>query len=252
VVEGETLAERLEAIGKKASVDAVRFSLRIADALTHVHEAGGVHGALTPQAVVADPVGGASPCIAWTLGTDAPAPHPRARARRAPVHRRRHLGDGGLLHWMLTGTRPPDAGYASEDEIEQAGVADAALRTALFHTLTQSRPDRQSDLRPLRRELARWFVEHAAEEPILPATTSALRHPCPRAFARRTDRRRENRCRPIGKRRLGAFATGAIALGVVGGIALTFLRPKQIRLIARPETSKDRRPRPRSSSAKCR
>ena len=49
-------------------------------------------------------------------------------------------------------------GYASEAALEAVGVTDAALRAALWHTLTSSRPERQSDLRPLRRELARWFV----------------------------------------------------------------------------------------------
>jgi hypothetical protein len=237
VVDGETLAERLEAIGKKASVDAVRFSLRIADALTHVHEAGGVHGALTPQAVVADPVDGASPCITWNLGPEVPLHTPERAPDGPPSIADDTWATAGLLHWMLTGARPPDAGYASEDEIEQAGVADVALRTALLHTLTQNRPDRQSDLRPLRRELARWFVEHAAEEPILPGHHVSAPPPLPHSVRPSNRPSARKSLPPLGKRRLGAFATGAIVLGVVGGIALTFLRPKQIKLIARPGAS---------------
>src|SRR5262249_48999911 len=60
-----------------------------------------------------------------------------------------------LLHWMLTGKAPPPGGYGNTDEIEAAGVTDPALRTALIHTLTSSRPDRQSDLKSLRRGAAR-------------------------------------------------------------------------------------------------
>jgi hypothetical protein len=236
-VEGETLAERLDAIGKKPSVDAVRSSLRVADALSHLHEVGGVHGWLTPQSVVADPIDGARPRIGWNMGSDQPLRTPERAPDGAPSIADDTWATAGLLHWMLTGGPPPAAGYASEDEIEKAGVADAALRTALFHTLTQSRPDRQSDLRPLRRELARWFVEHAGEEPIVP--THRATHPPPLPPSIRPSNRPSARksLPPLGRRRLGVFATGAIVLGVVGGIALTFLRPKQVKLVALPEKS---------------
>jgi len=140
---------------------------------------------------------------------------------------------------MLTGSPPPSHGYASVEQIEEAGVSDAALRTALLHTLTSSRPDRQSDLRPLRRELARWFVEHAGEEPVVPSLKPTAPPPLP-ASTRPSNRPSAHPstrppATPAQKRKFGAFTIGAISVGVVAGIALTFLRPKRVQLIAVPE-----------------
>jgi hypothetical protein len=234
-VEGETLTERLEAIGKKPSVDAVRCALRISDALTHLHELGGIHGAITPDSVVADPVDGARPRVAWSLGGGHALHTPERGPDGPPSIADDTWATAALLHWMVTGKPPPPAGYANEAEIEQAGVADAALRTALFHTLTASRPDRQSDLKPLRRELARWFVEHAGEEPIVPSHRATHPPPLPATHHPSTHPSGRKSLPPLGRRRLGAFATGAIVLGIVGGIALTFLRPKRVKLVALPE-----------------
>jgi hypothetical protein len=49
---------------------------------------------------------------------------------------------------------------------------------------------------------------------------------------------------PLGKKKFAEFAIGAIVLGVVGGIALTFLRPKRVKLVHRPE-----KPAPAAPSA---
>src|SRR5579862_6446596 len=68
-VDGETLAERLEAIGKKPAVDAVRSALRLADALSHVHETGGVHGWVSPHAVVVEPKDGERPQLVLGVRT---------------------------------------------------------------------------------------------------------------------------------------------------------------------------------------
>ena len=235
VVPGETLAERLEAIGKKPAVDAVRTALRLADALATIHDAGGVHGWVSAEAVVVEPEAGEQPLLALAVRTDRALHTPERAVDGAPSIADDTWAIAALLHFMLIGAPPPAAGYASEGDLEQAGVTDPALRSALWHTLTSNRAERQSDLRPIRRELARWFVEHAGEEPILPGHHVNAPPPLPPSVrpSNRPSARRS--FAPPPPKRLGAFAMGAIALGVAGGIALTFLRPKRVKLVALPE-----------------
>ncbi len=54
---GETLTQRLAEIGHKLPVDAVRSALRVADALSSLHEAGGAHGSVHPVNVLLTPEG---------------------------------------------------------------------------------------------------------------------------------------------------------------------------------------------------
>jgi len=240
VVPGETLAERLAAIGKKPSVDAVRTALRLADALAAIHEAGGVHGWVNLRSVIVEPTEGEQPILAfYPPDTGGELRTPERAPGGAPSIADDTWACAALLHWMLTGNPPPQNGYGSLAEIEAAGVADEALRTALIHTLTSSRPDRQSDLRPLRRELARWFVEHAGEEPVVPSLKPTAPPPLPPStrpsthpLARRSSRPPTT---PAQKRKFGAFTIGAITLGLLAGVALTFLRPKRVQVIAVPE-----------------
>ena len=242
VVGGETLSERLAAIGKKPSVDAVRTALRLADALSSIHETGGVHGYVNLRSVIVEPTEGEQPILSFYPRESGAELHTPERAPDgAPSIADDTWACASVLHWMLTGHEPPAVGYANPQEIEAAGVTDAALCTALIHTLTSSRPDRQSDLRPLRRELARWFVEHAGEEPVVPSLHSAEPPPLPPSL-RPSNRpppsmRHSSRppATPAEKRKFGAFTIGAITLGVAAGIALTFLRPKRVQVIAVPE-----------------
>lgn len=240
VVPGETLAERLAAIGKKPAVDAVRTALRLADALASIHDAGGVHGWVNLRSVVIEPTVGETPILAiYPPDAGQELRTPERAPDGAPSIADDTWACAGLLHWMLTGNPPPAGGFTDVEQIEAAGVADAALRTALIHTLSSSRPDRQSDLRPLRRELARWFVEHAGEEPVVPSLHPQAPPPLPpskRPSYRPTGRASTRPpATPAEKRKLGAFTIGAITLGVVAGIALTFLRPKRVQVIAVPE-----------------
>ncbi|HSU38724.1 MAG TPA: hypothetical protein VLJ38_04120 [Polyangiaceae bacterium] len=241
VAEGETLAERLEAIGKKPAVDAVRSALRIADVLSHVHDAGGVHGWVSPHAVVIEPLEGEAPLLALGVRIDQALSTPERAPDGVPSIADDTWATAALLLWMLTGSPPPASGYTSESELEGAGVTNAALRSALWHTLTANRPDRQSDLRPLRRELARWFVDHANEEPIAPGHHASAPPPLPASMR---PSRQSNRplSQPPPKRRIGAFALAALALGAAGGIALSFLRPKRIQLVALPEQTAEAAP----------
>jgi hypothetical protein len=233
--EGETLAERLEAIGKKPAVDAVRTALRIADALTHVHEAGGVHGWVSPYAVVLEPKEGEAPQLALGGRADQALKTPERAPDGVPTIADDTWATAALLHWMLTGSPPNENGYANEEELEKAGVTDPALRAALLHSLTSSRPERQSELRPLRRELARWFVDHAGEEPLLPSHHPTAPPPLPPSL-RPPSRRPPSRLSvpPPPKGKVGTFAIGAVVLGAIVGIGLTFLRPKLVKIVSVP------------------
>lgn len=148
-----------------SKVDAVRFALRIFDAVQALHQAGSAHGFLRPASIVMEPEDRPRPVVAF-----APAPL-QASAYRSPER-----GEGGapsiaddawaagaLLYRMLLGADPPAKGLSSEDDLASAGVDDPLLRTALFHSLCAD-PSRRSDtLQPLRRELARWFSDHAGD-----------------------------------------------------------------------------------------
>ena len=164
-VTGMRLNERLAKLGKKSAVDAVRSALRIADAVSALHAASAVHGGLSPASIVVEPEGHPAPAV-----TFAPP------LRGASSYRSPERGDGppserddawavtALLYEMLTGDPPPAEGVDSADEIAAADIQDEALCTALAHGLARDPDQRSTDLRPLKRELARWFVEHSGED----------------------------------------------------------------------------------------
>jgi len=169
-VTGETLEQRLAEIGTKAPVDAVRSALRVADALSSLHEAGGAHGSVHPINVVLTPEGRDGPvlAIAPLPAGDAAFRQPEWEAGDAPSEPDDSWATSALLFLMLVGKPPPRTGFESESAVADAGITDHALQMALYHGLARDLGARSHDLRPLKRELARWFVEHAGEEPIQP------------------------------------------------------------------------------------
>ncbi len=180
-VEGVTLTERLNEIGRKPTVEAVGTALRVSDALSTLHDAGGVHGFIHTDSVLVDPPERLGPVL-----TFAPVP-----ADERTFHSPERGGTGkpsvaddawaaaGLLHMMLTGSPPPKQGYAATEELLEAGVEDPALCVALLHGLNADPKERSQDVRPLKRELARWFVEHAGEDQLREGTHSTLPPPLP-------------------------------------------------------------------------
>lgn len=178
---GETLSQRLLEIGKKAPVDAVRSALRVADALSSLHEAGGAHGGVHPNNVILTPEGRDGPVLVFgPLGRgDAAFHQPEWEAGDAPSEPDDSWSAAALLFLMLVGSPPARAGYESESALADAGVLDPVLRVALYHALARDLGVRSHDLRPLKRELARWFVEHAGEEPIPPGPHSTSPPPLP-------------------------------------------------------------------------
>jgi hypothetical protein len=240
-VSGQTLAERLAAVGKKPPVDAVRSALRVAEALNTLHAADAVHGFVHARSVIIAPDHGDGPVLTFFPAGDEEPLHAPERAPSAPPT----IADdtwaaAGLLHWMLTGSPPPRSGYASEEQIEAAGVNDPQLRAVLLATLATDAAKRETDLRPLRRELARWFVEHVGDEPRPHGARSTHPPPLPHsvrappATATAARKKRAERAPSTIKRRLGTIAAAAIALGLIAGAAASFFRPKRIELVQVP------------------
>jgi serine/threonine protein kinase len=242
-IQGETLAERLKVVGKKPPVDAVRSALRIADALSALHDAGTAHGMLHAAGIIVEPEDRSGPIVTFS-------PRPSAAAQ-GYVSPERKSGDGpsesddswataALLHTMLLGEPPPATGYVKPDELATAGVADQALREALFHALSSDTETRSHDLRPFKRELARWFVEHAGEEPLPPgfhAVHSSHPPPLPsdaRISISPTSVRPSRRPPPPAKMsqsRVIWMAVAGITLGIVGAWLFNATRKPRTQII---------------------
>ncbi|MFO0565136.1 MAG: hypothetical protein U0263_05710 [Polyangiaceae bacterium] len=146
-------------------VDAVRFALRLLDALLTLHTAGASHGLIRPAAVILEPEGRPRPVLAFAPPTAGPSAYRSPeRGESGPPS----VGDdawaaGALLFRMLTGRDPNPAGLSSEDELTQAGIDDPILRASLLHSLAADPSERSDTVQPLRRELARWFADHAGD-----------------------------------------------------------------------------------------
>jgi len=242
---GLTLAERLDDIGKKEPVDAVRFALRLADALSSLHEAGACHGSVHPRGILIQVEGHAPPVLGYFPSDDVSYRSAERGNEDPPTESDDSWAAAALLHKMLLGTTPPREGYASETEVSDAGVTDAALVGALAHSLHKDPEARSRDVRPLKRELARWFVEHAGEEPVAPGPHSSSPPPLPPSQrtleGTTTSSLPPSRSRPpapppkAGMRRILPLAVAGIVVGLLGGWIFNAMRPKQqVIVIAKP------------------
>jgi serine/threonine protein kinase len=236
-VRGETLSQRLKEIGHKAPVDAVRSALRVADALSSLHEASGAHGSVHPNNVVLTPEGRDGPVVVFgpLAPGDAAFRQPEWEVGDAPSEPDDSWGAAALLFLMLVGTPPARAGYDSESALSDAGVHDPVLRVALYHALARDLGVRSHDLRPLKRELARWFVEHAGEEPIGPGPHSTSPPPLPPGTrpsqvprSSPPARRSSMPAPPPQKKpsKLLMLASFGLAIGLIGGWTFSTLRSR--------------------------
>jgi hypothetical protein len=179
---GELLSERLRSVGKKHPVDSVRTALRVADALATLHEAGGAHGRLHPDTVLLEPEQGVEPQVLY----GAPGPReywpPDCSVTEPPSVLTDTWATGALLFHMLTGKTPPSMGIFAADELAGMGIDDPLLREAVAHALNKDKTARADTLQPLRRELARWFVEHIGEEPGPHSVSSHKPPPLPQSL----------------------------------------------------------------------
>jgi hypothetical protein len=237
-VTGETLEQRLAEIGTKAPVDAVRSALRVADALSSLHEAGGAHGSVHPINVVMTPEGRDGPvlAIAPLPAGDAAFRQPEWEAGDPPSEPDDSWAAAALLFLMLIGKPPPRTGFESESAVADAGITDQALQMALYHGLARDLGARSHDLRPLKRELARWFVEHAGEEPISPGPHSTsppplppgLRSPPVEVVRASSPPRRSVPAAPPPKKpsKIIMLAAAGISAGLIGGWVFSHMHTK--------------------------
>jgi hypothetical protein len=131
---------------------------------------------------------------------------------------------------MITGTDPPSDGFEAEEDLEKHGVRDAALRASLLLALHNSPSERSEGLRPLKRDLARWFVDHAGEEPLVHAPMSSSPPPLPvDSQAPVTKRPLARDTQPPKTNRLPIFAAGGLVFGLGAAWAASSL-------LSEPET----------------
>lgn len=220
-VQGVSLRDRLDAAKTLSAVDAVRTALRVADALTSLHEHGSVHGFVHDRALIVA-LEGDRPLPVLTFLPTAAAENARAPESDlgAPGVADDAWAVAALLYEMLVGQAPARSGYASESELEAQGITDPALRATLAHALASEPERRPRDLKPLRRELARWFVEHAGEEPV-PLTSHPSKAPPPLpSNAPKEAAAPIVTSAPPARRssgRMGTFVVAAIGLGIIAG-----------------------------------
>jgi hypothetical protein len=231
-IDGKTLEEYVRTSGKKEPVAAVRMALRVADALHALHDAGATHGFVHARSVVIEPDGREPPVLAFSPPTGTEPWHAPEHEKGSPTQADDAWAAASLLHLMLTGSRPRAKGYASDADVEKAGVTDAALRKTLLHCLAETK-DGRGTLHDLRRELARWFVDHAVDEPIGAGPHHAP-PPLPRPSTRPPAPSRAPPPPPK-KRRIALFAGAAVVVGIVGAYGAVLLRPKKVELVDRPK-----------------
>jgi hypothetical protein len=234
---GELLRDRLKAIHKKHPVDSVRTALRVSDALTALHDAGGAHGRLHPGTVLLAPEVGREPIVLFGEPSSReywPPDYPIGESACALTDT---WATGALLFHMLTGATPPAMGIANPDELIGLGIENALLRSAIAHALNRDKSARAENLQPLRRELARWFVEHVGEEPgphsvvskppPLPPSLSPGAISSASMAAARRNRASSSGPRPL--RRYLVLATTAVVFGLLAAWTVAALRkPKPI------------------------
>jgi hypothetical protein len=165
-VSGVNLSDLLQQIVRKTSVDAVRSALRVADAVSALHAQGTAHGWLDADGIIPEPQGHPAPMVTFLPPRrDSSSFRSALRGESGPASEADDTwAVTALLYLMLAGEPPPSGGIGASDKLFEAEIADEALRAALKHGLSSNEEQRALDLRPLKRELARWFVEHAGEE----------------------------------------------------------------------------------------
>jgi len=233
-IDGETVEERVRTSGKKEPVAAVRMALRVADALHALHDAGATHGFVHARSVVVHPEGREPPVLAYVPVAGTEPWHAPEHTPGAPTPADDAWAVAGLLHLMLTGTRPPADGYASDAELDGTFVFDTVLQKTLRHALARS-PSSRGNLHDFRRELARWFVDHAGEEPIDPASPHHLTPPpLPASIRTRPPPAGVVSVPPPKRRRMFVLALAAVIVPIIVVYAWILVRPAKVEYVQRP------------------
>jgi hypothetical protein len=223
---GPALEEVLVEIGRETAIEAVRSTLRVADAVSVIHQAGGAHGLISPASLIVAPEGHPPPRLGFypVRPTSSYRSPPRGPGG-PPSEADDTWAIAGLLYEMLTGKRPPADGIPNVESLEQTGVTDAALREVLLHGLNVDPTRRAQDVTALKRELARWYVDQATADASTLAVHSSSPPPLPALGPGRS---------PAGvpvRRRLGRLsmlAGSALLIGLGASWAVSAFRPKKV------------------------
>jgi hypothetical protein len=172
------LLDHVRAHGGQNAVEAVRTTLRIADALSTLHDLGQIHGRVHPENVIVGLPEDVNPCLVF----GSPSPKEYMRPEHREVGSAPDPGDDtwattALLYFVLTGSAPPAAGLGSLADLEGTKIDDPLLCEVLLHGLARDPDRRATTLFGLKRELARWFIAHAADERLPESTTVSHKPP---------------------------------------------------------------------------
>ncbi len=183
-IRGTKLRSRVGEIGRKNAVDAVRTVLRVADGLSHLHDAGLTHGRVNPDNVLLSLEEGVEPALVFGR----PNTEEYLRPERTPDSvefdpRDDSWAATALLYFMLSGSPPPRAGIKDVSSLEELRIDDTLLCEVLLHGLAKNESQRAKNLTALKRELARWFIAHAADEPMPLGNFSHKPPPLPASVA---------------------------------------------------------------------
>jgi len=177
-VSAKRLSGQVAEHGRKQPVEAVRMALRVADALTQLHDMGLSHGRVHPDNVLVGLTDSVDPSLLF--GTKSPTAYilPERRSSGEPPDARDDTWAAtALLYFMLTAFAPPFDGLQSVADLDAFAIEDTLLREVLFHGLAKDREKRARTLFALKRELARWFIAHAADEPMPQSTLMSHKPP---------------------------------------------------------------------------
>lgn len=237
-VPGSTADVFADGAPRLTRVDAVRFTLRILDALSTLHSAGVPHGSLGPLSVVIEPLGERpSPMLTHVPASAAPYRRPEHVPGGPPTLENDVWAITALFQRLVTGNDPPTQGVADPKELEALGIDDAILPGAIAHSLAVDPTNRNTDLRGVRRELARWLAEHAGEDvahastgtgkppPLPPGQSPPVSVATPSAAPAGISRSVPAKPAPPRRMRVIGLAIGGVVLGVGAAYLAFALRP---------------------------
>ncbi len=201
-VRGPTLHERL-LTARMTPAAVVEAFAKLSKAVESMHAVGGVHGAISPRAIVMEPEGRKGPVLAQLVAAaDEAFCSPEVLAGGAPSSR----GDTWQLHASLycALTRHPPFGTAPPQRLREKiaagtmralseyGVGDPALRKLLERGLVAKRAERQTESDELVKELEAWLLQQTPDKSGFAAMQGERR-----AFAKRRNSSKGDGARPV-------------------------------------------------------
>jgi len=172
----QTLSQRL-AEGKIPFPEALRYATQMGDALRHMYDEGGAHGALTPETVILTNTGlRLLPALPGDLGRVTPYQAPERMHGHAPDSRADVFSFGAVVYEMLTG-RPafhgdtPDALAESVANSVPPPIGHEGLDHLVSTCLAKDRAKRWQSFKLVMMELKLLAVSERRSEPDL-----VLRH----------------------------------------------------------------------------